>query len=182
MLPGSQPRLQVQASNHGGKWIKWWNMVECLQLGAVMAVMILPPIAASFLLVPPRILVKWPFQLQLLDGWLKCWAQMLGQQQRLARYGQTKVPIFYHILDISETAKHFAHAKKCFVNEQSGMVCTVPPCSPFAFCVYWLAMLLQALSMLSNSSSVCEARKDATQRRKTCQLWNVFYWQANNFF
>ena len=48
------------------------------------------------------------------------------------------------------------------------------------FFVYWLAMLLQALSMLSNSSSVCEARKDATQRRKTCRLWNVFYWQVNH--
>ena len=112
------------------------------------------------LLVPPRMLAKWPFQ-QLLDGWLKCWAQMLGQQQQLARCGQIKVPIFYDILYISETAKHFASEHVLSMSKV--------PWVRTVFCVYWLAMLLQALSMLSNSSSVCEARKDATQRRKTCQ-------------
>ena len=39
---------------------------------------------------------------------------------------------------------------------------------PFWF--YWLEMLLQARSMLSNKSSVWEAKNEATQRRRTYQI------------
>ena len=106
----------------GSKWIKWWwnvwwNVYTLGHLVAVMAVMAVIPLAASFLLLPPRILVKWPFQLQLLDTWnaeLKC-LDSSSDWPDMARSCQTKVPIFYHILDISETflkQQNISHTQK----------------------------------------------------------------------
>lgn len=101
----------------GSEWIRWWWNVwwNVYTLGHLVAVMaVIPSMAASFLLLPPRMLVKWPFQLQLLV-WLKCWAQMLGQQQPLARYGQIMPDQGTNILSYSRylgNSKTFRKRKK----------------------------------------------------------------------